>query len=552
MEYTFVDLWLKETHEILRDRILLTCGNSKNTYFLHLSNDKHLIFVLNSDNPFCFLGESTRNNTAESTPLLALMKQHLFKSRITDIILQENDRVIFFDFEKETYFNEIQKYTLILECIPRYENLILVRNEKPTKMILDCHKRIHESESSYRQLYPGIPYTMPPKIEKPYIFSIDKKRFVDNFAKTLPENWKDFVSHFSNTPKFIKDLFTPKMSANEMWELISIITRRISNWSKNDPLFYHPGKRYASLFQMEGAEQFQSVNTLFQFIYDNEILGYHFLQLKQGLLSETKKQLSKVKRTLSQQQKDLTSLENADEWRKFGELLKVNLHLVKEDVECVCVIDYFSDEQEEIKISIDPELSPQQNMEKYFKKYKKAITGKRKLEKNIKDNKKQVIDLEELITTIESSTRIEELESLKKIKPEKLQHKGTASFKRISIKVAGRDWNIFAGRSGKENDELTLHFAKPDDWFFHTRVYHGTHVIVRNPDRRESLPDKVIAIAAGLAAYFSKAKHSTKVPVDYTQVRYVTKPRKSAPGFVVYKNNKTIFVDPIDPRSIAQ
>ena len=94
------------------------------------------------------------------------------------------------------------------------------------------------------------------------------------------------------------------------------------------------------------------------------------------------------------------------------------------------------------------------------------------------------------------------------------------------------------------------HFAKPDDRFFHTRIYHGAHVIVRNPEKRESLPEKIIATAAGIAAYFSKAKHSTKVPVDFTQIRYVTKPRKSAPGFVIYKNNKTLFVDPINPRSL--
>lgn len=123
-------------------------------------------------------------------------------------------------------------------------------------------------------------------------------------------------------------------------------------------------------------------------------------------------------------------------------------------------------------------------------------------------------------------------------------------FRKFSLSIEGRQWDIFVGRSSKKNDELTLHFAKPNDWFFHTRIYHGSHIIVKNPTKLEHLPEQLKEVAAGIAAYYSKAKHSTKVPVDYTLVRYVTKPRKSAPGLVVYKIHKTVFVDPIDPRTL--
>ncbi len=116
------------------------------------------------------------------------------------------------------------------------------------------------------------------------------------------------------------------------------------------------------------------------------------------------------------------------------------------------------------------------------------------------------------------------------------------------MQSAGKEWKIHSGRTRKENDELTTKFANSDDWFFHSRIYHGSHIIVRNPDKSENLPREVKIFAAKIAAYFSKAKHSTNVPVDFTKVKYVSKPRKSPPGFVTYKHQKTLFVKPLNPR----
>ena len=552
MEYTFVDLWHRETREILKDCTILKFNGSKNSYILQLSSGQHLVLVLNAHNPLCFITEYFQTETEDDTPLMLLMKQHLVKGRITNIWLLENDRVIFLEIEKENFYNEVQTYTLIFECIPRYENLILTRQNKTGQIILDCHKRIHESDSSFRQLYPGILYAVPPKIKKPYIFAFEKEMFIDFFGKTLPDNWKDFVGSFSNTPKFVKELFKPLMSTDEMWELLSIIRHRIKKWSQTDALYYHRVKRYVSLFKAEGTMVFPSVNDLFHHLFLHEILGYRFNQLKRELLSDLRKQLKKIKRTLVRQKKDQKSFDNAEEWKKYGELLKTNLHLVKDGMDTVQVIDYYTDTQKEIEIPLNSDFSPQKNMEQYFRKYKKAVSGREKLEKNVQQNEERILKLENRIAAIETCKTIDELQSYKKSNRESKKGKRTTPFKRISLEVYGKEWDLFIGRSGKENDELTLHYSKPDDWFFHTRIYHGAHVVVRNPEKRKSLPEKIMAIAAGLAAYFSKAKHATKVPVDYTQIRYVTKPRKSAPGFVIYRNNKTLFVDPIDPRTLIQ
>lgn len=259
----------------------------------------------------------------------------------------------------------------------------------------------------------------------------------------------------------------------------------------------------------------------------------------------------KLLRTLTQQKKDLEELKDAEYWQKMGELLKINLHKIKSRMKEIVVTDYFEDGNPEILIPLKTDWTPQQNMAHYFKKYKKTQSGKEKLIKNIASNEKKLEKLEKQIAEINACESAKALEPMLKEKETGSgKQKKAAPFRKFTCFVEGRQWDIYVGRSGKENDELTLHFAKPNDWFFHTRIYHGSHIIIKNPTKLEHLPERLREVAAGIAAYYSKAKHSTKVPVDFTLVRHVTKPRKSAPGFVVYKIHKTVFVDPIDPRTL--
>ncbi|NQT65006.1 MAG: DUF814 domain-containing protein, partial [FCB group bacterium] len=187
--------------------------------------------------------------------------------------------------------------------------------------------------------------------------------------------------------------------------------------------------------------------------------------------------------------------------------------------------------------------SAKQNIEHYFKKYRKARDGKTKIQKQINIAQNEIEVLESDIFELEETDVF--FSNQEKSKKKKTLKKG---YKKIAI---DENWEIYIGRTSKENDTLTTRFAKPHDWWFHTRVFRGTHIILRNYKKKE-LPNKLRLLCSQLAAYYSKAKKSTNVPVDHTQIRYVRKPRGSAPGYVVYTNQKTLFVDPLSIRAVGE
>jgi len=551
MEYTFLTLWLKDNKKHLIGRTVREVYYNNSTYIFDLSATRFAVSI-NGQNPLCFISKEVKQVENKDNPLTLLLKQHLIKSSIKNAEMRENDRVLIITFDKESFYGETSYYKLIIELIPRYENLILARVGKDRDIILDCHRRIHVSDSAFRQLYPGIPYNSPPTIEKPYIFSASKSQFEALFPGVLPDSWKEFVIRFSNAPKFLKHFFRADMPANEMWEFISIVHAKLEHWSDKCRIFYNTKNKYLTLFKEDdNCLEMKTVNDAFAYMYEHEIVQNRFQQIKESTIHYHMREKKKLLRTLTQQKKDLEELKDAEHWQKMGELLKINLHKIKGRMKEIVVTDYFDDGNPDIVIPLRTDWTPQQNMAHYFKKYKKTQSGKKKLIKNIAANEKKLEKLEDQIAEINACESIKALEPMLNEKESGSEkQKKAAPFRKFSCSVEGRQWDIFVGRSGKENDELTLHFAKPNDWFFHTRIYHGSHIIIKNPNKLEHLPERLREIAAGIAAYYSKAKHSTKVPVDFTLVRYVTKPRKSAPGFVVYKNNKTVFVDPIDPRTL--
>jgi len=550
MEYTFLTLWLKENRTRLIERAVRDVFYNDSTYILDLTSTQFVVSI-NGQNPLCFMVEDITFIENNSSPLSLLLKQHLTKSVVKTVKIRENDKVLILTFEKESFYGETSIYKLIIELIPRYQNVVLTRIENESDVILDCHRRIHVSDSTFRQLYPGIPYNFPPEVEQPYILSVNRGKFENLFPKILPDSWKEFVTNFSNSPKFLKDIFKPGMKTNEMWEFISIIRTTCEQWSDNNSVFYNATKKHLNLLNVADCLEIKTVNDAFAYMYEHEIVQNRFQQIKETATRSLIQKKKKLLKTLTQQRKDLEELKDAEHWQKMGELLKINLHKIEHGMTEVAVTDYFADGKTEIMIPLNTDRTPQQNMAHYFKKYKKTRSGKEKLIKNIATHKKRLEKLEKQISEINECKGIEILEHMMKIqKSSSGPRKNATPFRKFTLSVESRQWDIFVGRSGKENDELTLHFAKPNDWFFHTRIYHGSHIIVKNPTKLEHLPEQLRVVAAGIAAYYSKAKHSTKVPVDFTLVRYVTKPRKSAPGFVVYKNHKTVFVDPINPRTL--
>ena len=211
-------------------------------------------------------------------------------------------------------------------------------------------------------------------------------------------------------------------------------------------------------------------------------------------------------------------------------------------MDAIVLTNYYEEEFPEISISLKEEFSPQENINFYFKKYRKARDGKEKIKEQIRLTNEAIKELDDRIAVVQNL----EGDELVLYQNENRKDVGHAKKRYRSISV-NEDWEIIIGRTSTENDFITTRLARAWDWWFHTRVFKGTHVVLRNFSKKQ-LPDDLRLICCRLAAYFSKAKKSTNVPVDYTEIRYVRKPRKSPPGYVIYKEQKTLYVDPLSMR----
>ena len=479
MQYKYLAEWLKDNKE--QNLVFKSICKFEDQYFIEFNKRKEGLHInLSSQDCFCFF---TQNITIpfEQRNELDIMNTHLTKAHLTELSISETDRIIFLNFSKIDIYNNKQNYKLILELIPRYQNMILLKMEEENGQIIDCTKKVSFAESRQRQILPGLEYT-PPQTE----FKIEKEEILFPLSIDSVKNIKE---------------------------------------------------------SSEALPNFNSINQLFEELYFNWIFKTRNERIKSEKIKQINKEIKKKTNKIEKQKKELITANKEEEWKQQAELLKANFASIKKGMKSIILQNYYEDEFPEVEIKLDPEKDAKQNIENYFKKYRKARDGKVIITKQIEIALNEIEVLESDIFELEETDIFfGKQEKSKKKKPQK------TSYKKLAI---DKDWEIYIGRTSKENDTLTTRFAKPHDWWFHTRIFRGTHVILRNYNKKE-LPNKLRFLCSQLAAYYSKAKKSTNVPVDHTQIRYVRKPRGSAPGYVVYTNQKTLFVDPLSIRAVAE
>ena len=553
MDFIFLKLWLKENACKLAGSHLINIFFSHNMYELKISEGKLDLFLHSGDSVIYYSKSS--NKISNNNGFTKVCREHLKNALISDISIFENDKVIKIELDKKDMFGNVKKYRLILELINRYENIILCELSSAENLkILASHKKVGWEDSKYRQIVPGYEYQPPPSLKGPFILDLSHDEFLEIAGSELDLPWSKFIKNFSNMPKFLAEYYIEGDEPINFWNKVSEVKELLQNSPNGIPkIYYNYDKKRFSLFASNNSRRFTDVNSAFKFYYQYKIKDKRKKELKRNILKELEDKRNSLEQKIEYNKRQLEKLEKASLWKKYGELLKSNLHKVKAGYKNIEVVDYYKKGQPKTKIPLNPEWSPQKNMKQYFKKFKKAKSGHDKLKKFIEKSKEDLKIITKKINNIKQSNNIEFLrdkkeEVISKTKNQYKQDEAKKKFRRFFIKTGKTEWNIYVGRGRKENDELTTKFANSEDWFLHSRIYHGSHVIVRNNEKRDNLPRNVLHYAAGIAAYFSKAKHSKKVPVDYTKIKYVRKPSKSPAGFVVYSRQKTIFVSPLDPR----
>jgi|GEM_PF-227255 len=511
MDYRYLREWVNIQGRNLQGLVISDIKRFEDSVAIYFRGYSfYLQLILESTNPFLFL-TAQRKLPFTKDSRLETLHQHLIHGKIEDVFIaaeddrekrtidiKRNDRIIFVSLKKVDIYNKPVKYNLIIELIPHTVNLVLTKVQDSKILIIDCWRYVTLSTNSARQVMPGSEYSFP--------------------------------------------LIAAKQLKKEREYLAPV------HYPVKDEDLLPAGKGYES---SNVGKEFNDLNQSFEYLYYEVILKQKQERLRDNLIKTIKKQKRRKEKKLRSLQKEYSESKKADNYRKMAELLKSNLYRVKKGMSEITVPDYFTDEDQSLRIDLKRELNPVENMKLLFKKYRKGTSGKDMINKQIIKTQEEIELLESEIFDLENNITDVDLtweRELGSTSSKKGNNKKREKYKRLKI---DENWEIFIGRTNLENDELTCKFARPDDWWFHSRVFRGAHIVLRNYRKLEITHD-LILLCSGLAAYFSKAKNSENVPVDHTQIRYVSKPHGSPPGFVIYKNQKTLYVNPISLREASK
>ncbi|PKN73219.1 MAG: hypothetical protein CVU50_04275 [Candidatus Cloacimonetes bacterium HGW-Cloacimonetes-3] len=293
----------------------------------------------------------------------------------------------------------------------------------------------------------------------------------------------------------------------------------------------------------------QNCNTYFRKRFEDVIQNRSSDQKRMSQITQLKREIKKLEKKLKLQMQDLAEAAKADYWRDCAEALKPNLKSIVTGQSSFTTVNYYDADLKDITIPLQVDKNAHDNLHHYLKKYHKAKNGYVIIGENIAKTRAEIERTEALLARTEAGEELD-LNLKTGSSASQMIQKASALDKMLSLKVS-EDYQIVVGRKAKENDFVTTQLGRPHDWWFHSRIYHGAHVLLRCLKKKEPTPE-LIRLCCNLAAWYSQAKHSANVPVDYTQIRFVRKPRKAAPGYVTYSNHHSIYATPMDIREIRE
>ncbi len=446
------------------------------------------------------------------------------------------------------------------EFMGKHSNIILI--DINDDRILECLKHIDETMSRYREVLPGETYTLPPQQEKLDPLILDKETFTELF-QTSDVTWKTLFNKIDGLSPMIAKEIVARAEKAGLWEAYQhIITyfdpkhaspqllTDAENPITASPMLLHQ-------FPNATSQAFDSMSEALTAYYDAITLKENKASEKHTLRQALEKQKSLLQRKEKKLCEDLERAEKSEDYRIQGELILANLNKITRGQKQVELQNYYSPELEILTIPLNPELTPSDNAQTYFKKYTKAKRGYSQIQQRIAELEAEQEVLNSYQVKVESTETLEALSRLHaefiengylktQQKRKQQQEISDGPFRKY---ISTNGFHIYVGRNSQSNDLLLRQIAKPRDMWLHAKQIHGSHVIIRNPENRPDIPMPTLLQAAQLAAYYSKAHHSSYVPVDYTWARYVVKRKGNVAGYVHYTHEKTLYVEPAVPSS---
>ena len=486
------------------------------------------------------LTQTTFENPAQPSTFIMVLRKYLQGALIESIEQVENDRIVEMTVSNKNEIGDHIQATLIIEIMGKHSNILLV--DKSSHKILEVIKHVGFSQNSYRTLLPGSTYIAPPSTESLNPFTIkDEKLF-------------EILQTQETTAKNLQSLFQGlgRDTANELERIL--VSEKLSTFRNFFNQETKPCLTETSFspvpFANQVGEPFTSLSDLLDTYYKDKAERDRVKQQASELIRRVENELQKNRHKLKKQEKELLATDNAEEFRQKGELLTTFLHQVPNDQDQVILDNYYTNQP--ITIALDKALTPNQNAQRYFKRYQKLKEAVKYLTDLIEETKATILYLESVETVLNQAG----LEEIAEIREELIQTGFIRRRQREKIQKRKKPEQylasdgktiIYVGRNNLQNEELTFKMARKEELWFHAKDIPGSHVVISS---NLDPSDEVKTDAAELAAYFSQGRLSNLVQVDMIEVKKLNKPTGGKPGFVTYTGQKTLRVTP-DPEKIA-
>lgn len=499
------------------------------------------------------LTNESYENPAEPPMFCMLMRKHLEGFILEDIKQMELDRIIVFEVKGRNELGDLSYKSLIVEIMGRHSNIILV--DKDRQMILDSIKHVSFAVNSHRAILPGQPYILPPQQDKLSPFGLTEEDILRRLDFNAGKLDKQLVANFAGiSPLLAKEIIHQAGLANRV-TLPKAFLATLEKINKHD---YQPaitakdGKESFYLFPLESqggeVKTFTTLSEMLDRYYFGKAERDRVKQQANDLLRFIMNEKDKNEKKIGKLEATITEAERANEYQLFGELLTANLFAVSRGMKKIEVMNYYDEAGATVTIPLDPQKTPSENAQHYFSKYQKAKNALEIVREQISLAREEVLYFDSLLSQIETASP----KDIEEIREELIEggyirdrrkrqvKKNVAAKPILDTYIASDGTEILVGKNNKQNDYLTNKLAARDDLWLHTKDIPGSHVVVRS----KSPSEETILEAAAIAAYFSKARESSSVPVDFTLVRHVKKPSGAKPGFVIYEHQQTVYVTP--------
>lgn len=540
------------------DELLLTIKCSNRT-------QKRLLISAGASLPLMYLTQSNKPSPITAPNFCMLLRKHIQNGKITKIFQPGLERIIHFEIEHYNEMGDLCHKQLIVELMGKHSNIIFCDD---TGNIIDSIKHVSALVSSVREVLPGRTYFIPATIEKKNPLEVQEQDCMQVFfGDAKPVHKAIYTSMTGISPIVAQEIcyragVDSSIPANALRdEQKNLLCQIFIEWMKRvkegrfSPNMIIDGREPIdfAVFEMQvykdkETKEYESTSAMLEEYYAMRDVVTRIRQKSADLRLVVQNALAKDYKKYDLQCKQLKDTKKREKYKLYGELLMTYGYGVEEGAK-ECIVPNYYEDNKEIKIPLDEDLSATENAKKYYEKYNKLKRTFEALTQIVQDTQSEIEHLESIRAAMDIALEENDLAQLKEelIEYGFIKRKGGAKKVKITSKpfhyISSDGYDMYVGKNNYQNEELTFKVASGNDWWFHAKGIPGSHVIVKNKGEGE-MPDGTFEEAARLAAYYSKGKEQKKVEIDYIQKKHVKKVSGAKPGFVIYHTNYSMSIEP--------